>query len=139
VSRKKKEIVDRSMEILDLELDRCLKNPVSPAALASAVGAGLGSAAAAAGAGVRRALKRARENDVEDDGGLHGAMRVGYQNGSRGAVKTEAGVKTKKKKVNPKETDGRKFACPFARHDPAKYGSVKTCCGPGWEDVHRVK
>jgi len=45
----------------------------------------------------------------------------------------------KKKKVNPKEVPGKKLACPFARHDPARYKSVKTCCGPGWADVHRVK
>lgn len=136
VSRKKKEIVDRSMEIFALTLEPCFKNPISPAALASSVGAGLGGAAAAAGAGVRRAMKRAREDDEEDNGGLHG---MGYPNAGKGGVKSEAGARSKKKKVNPNEADGRKFACPFCRHDPAKYRSVKTCCGPGWADVHRVK
>jgi hypothetical protein len=54
----------------------------------------------------------------------------------------------KKKRANPKEDiskkgkeggGGKKFACPFCKHDPGKYRSVKTCCGPGWDDVHRVK
>lgn len=35
--------------------------------------------------------------------------------------------------------EGRKFACPFCQHNPAKYRTVKTCCGPGWDSVHRVK
>jgi len=34
---------------------------------------------------------------------------------------------------------GLRFACPFAKHAPGKYQKVKTCCGPGWQDVHRVK
>ncbi|KAK5658689.1 hypothetical protein OQA88_2088 [Cercophora sp. LCS_1] len=35
--------------------------------------------------------------------------------------------------------DHLRFACPFAKHDPAKYKNVKTCCGPGWIELHRVK
>ncbi|KAK1779365.1 hypothetical protein QBC45DRAFT_326124 [Copromyces sp. CBS 386.78] len=35
--------------------------------------------------------------------------------------------------------EGRKFACPFCQHNPVKYRTVKTCCGPGWDSVHRVK
>ncbi|KAK3344921.1 hypothetical protein B0H65DRAFT_573451, partial [Neurospora tetraspora] len=35
--------------------------------------------------------------------------------------------------------EGRKFACPFCQHNPARYRTVKTCCGPGWDSVHRVK
>lgn len=36
-------------------------------------------------------------------------------------------------------TTGPHFACPFYSHDPAKYKAVKTCCGPGWTNVHRLK
>ncbi|KAK1834629.1 hypothetical protein QBC39DRAFT_343568 [Podospora conica] len=32
-----------------------------------------------------------------------------------------------------------RLACPFYRHDPAKYGSSRSCLGPGWQTVHRVK
>ncbi|KAK4142017.1 uncharacterized protein C8A04DRAFT_13641 [Dichotomopilus funicola] len=60
--------------------------------------------------------------------------------GAKRSGTTRSG-KAKKKKVNPKESpdDRSRFACPFAKHDPAKHRHVKTCCGPGWEDAHRVK
>ena len=100
------------MAFFQTSLDRCLNNSVSPASAA---------AAGAAVAGPRRRVKRGREDDVE--------------NGPRAA----GGEKTKKKKMNPKEANEKTFACPFCKHDPAKYKKTKTCCGPGWEDVHRVK
>lgn len=31
------------------------------------------------------------------------------------------------------------FACPFLKHDRAKYEKWRTCCGPGYHDVHRLK
>ncbi|KAH6622707.1 hypothetical protein F5144DRAFT_517136 [Chaetomium tenue] len=112
LSRKKKEIVDRSMAFFQTSLDRCLDNPVSSAS----------AAAVSAVAGPRRRVKRGREDDVDESG--------------PGAA---GGDKAKKKKVNPKEPNEKTFACPFCKHDPAKYKKTKTCCGPGWEDVHRVK
>lgn len=38
-----------------------------------------------------------------------------------------------------KETTQLRFACPYFKYDPAKYGSWQNCCGPGWHDIHRVK
>jgi hypothetical protein len=32
-----------------------------------------------------------------------------------------------------------RFACPFYKHDPDRYKAARSCCGPGWESVHRVK
>lgn len=32
-----------------------------------------------------------------------------------------------------------KFACPFFQKDPQKYQNVRSCPGPGWHTVHRVK
>ncbi|KAF5581794.1 Nicotinate-nucleotide diphosphorylase [Fusarium pseudocircinatum] len=32
-----------------------------------------------------------------------------------------------------------KFACPYFKYNPAKYKDWRTCPGPGWNDVHRVK
>ena len=32
-----------------------------------------------------------------------------------------------------------RFACPYYRQDPLKYGSERACLGPGWPTVHRVK
>ena len=40
----------------------------------------------------------------------------------------------------------KKFACPFYKHDSQKYrenpltgSKFRTCAGPGWQSVHRVK
>lgn len=151
LSRKKKEIVDRSMALFQAGFDRCLDKSVSgssssfaasaAAAAAAAGGAGLAAAAAAAG---RRRVKRVREEDGEDceDGcGGKGEGKGGGGGGVKGAV-------VKKKRGNPAVEKGerkkggeggKKFACPFCRHDPGRYRNVKTCCGPGWDDVHRVK
>jgi hypothetical protein len=38
-----------------------------------------------------------------------------------------------------KEKVARKFACPYYKYDPEKYGDWRQCCGPGWDTVHRVK
>ncbi|KAF4440824.1 Nicotinate-nucleotide diphosphorylase [Fusarium acutatum] len=32
-----------------------------------------------------------------------------------------------------------KYACPYFKYNPAKYKDWRTCPGPGWSDVHRVK
>lgn len=32
-----------------------------------------------------------------------------------------------------------KFACPFYQYDPQKFKEHRTCLGPGWTEVHRVK
>lgn len=34
---------------------------------------------------------------------------------------------------------GAKFACPFYKHDPDRYRHRRTCPGPGFPTVHRVK
>ncbi|CAN9428209.1 unnamed protein product [Alternaria alternata] len=34
---------------------------------------------------------------------------------------------------------GAKFACPFYKHEPDRYRNRRTCPGPGWPSVHRMK
>ncbi|KAH7555043.1 hypothetical protein BM1_07704 [Bipolaris maydis] len=34
---------------------------------------------------------------------------------------------------------GARFACPFYKHDPNRYRNRRTCPGPGWTTVHRMK
>lgn len=34
---------------------------------------------------------------------------------------------------------GPRFACPFFKHDPNRYRHKRTCGGPGWPTVHRMK
>lgn len=33
----------------------------------------------------------------------------------------------------------KRFACPYYKNNPAKFRQKRTCCGPGWPTVHRVK
>jgi hypothetical protein len=32
-----------------------------------------------------------------------------------------------------------RFACPYYKHNPFKYKDERTCSGPGWQNIHRVK
>ncbi|KAK1672493.1 hypothetical protein BDP55DRAFT_252105 [Colletotrichum godetiae] len=48
--------------------------------------------------------------------------------------------KPNKKRTKTDEDDNRpKFACPFYKHNPVRYKSHRTCIGPGWPEIHRVK
>ncbi|KAG8675634.1 hypothetical protein FPOAC2_01700 [Fusarium poae] len=50
---------------------------------------------------------------------------------------TDEGLKDKKR---PKgSSTAPRFACPFFKHDPVKFGTSRSCVGPGWTSVHRVK
>lgn len=40
--------------------------------------------------------------------------------------------------VESSET-GLRFACPFFKHEPNRYRNRRTCPGPGWPTVHRMK
>lgn len=41
--------------------------------------------------------------------------------------------------TNEDSETGPRFACPFFKHDPGRYRSRRTCPGPGWPTVHRMK
>jgi hypothetical protein len=43
------------------------------------------------------------------------------------------------KKTRADQQPAQRFACPFYKHNPVKFRSNRTCRGPGWWDVHRVK
>ncbi|CVL04358.1 uncharacterized protein FPRN_00407 [Fusarium proliferatum] len=48
------------------------------------------------------------------------------------------GTSVDKKRSKTTSTAPR-FACPFYKNDPERYANSRSCCGPGWETVHRVK
>lgn len=62
----------------------------------------------------------------EDDGGGMGEEEDSDEDGG-------STLGNKKTKANPR------FACPYYKHDPVKYRSHRTCPGPGFITVHRVK
>ncbi|KAI3393401.1 hypothetical protein diail_4296 [Diaporthe ilicicola] len=37
------------------------------------------------------------------------------------------------------KTGEKRFACPYYKSNPGKFRQKRTCCGPGWPTVHRVK
>lgn len=41
--------------------------------------------------------------------------------------------------VTEDSENGPRFACPFYKHDPNCYRNRRTCPGPGWPTVHRMK
>ncbi|KAK6078667.1 hypothetical protein SCUP234_06005 [Seiridium cupressi] len=40
--------------------------------------------------------------------------------------------------INDEEAQ-RRLACPFFKHNPSKHVTERTCTGPGWSSVHRLK
>jgi len=77
--------------------------------------------------------KRRRASDDEGYESPTSEKKVGSSAGDNVGASRTIGRKRVKKE------DKFMFACPFYKHDPVKYSKVKTCCGPGWDDVHRVK
>jgi hypothetical protein len=53
----------------------------------------------------------------------------------------EVGPKKRKadELVTSKARPIRKLACPFFKRNPQLYQNCRTCPGPGWDDVHRIK
>ncbi|KAM5368024.1 hypothetical protein ACJZ2D_009738 [Fusarium nematophilum] len=49
------------------------------------------------------------------------------------------GHKSKKAKLQKEEAETKRFACPFFKHNPEGYRTSRTCMGPGWATVQRVK
>ncbi|KAL0765739.1 hypothetical protein CaCOL14_011963 [Colletotrichum acutatum] len=47
--------------------------------------------------------------------------------------------RAKLSKVQEDTIVGAKLACPFFKHNPRKYKTQRPCCGPGWDQVHRIK
>ncbi|KAI1106440.1 hypothetical protein F4804DRAFT_340457 [Jackrogersella minutella] len=45
------------------------------------------------------------------------------------------GSKRAKKEIESE----RKFACPFYKHDPGTHNKHRSCAGPGWTSLHRLK
>ncbi|KAF4973743.1 hypothetical protein FSARC_51 [Fusarium sarcochroum] len=51
----------------------------------------------------------------------------------------ESEQRSRKTNQSKKTPTSPRFACPFYKHDPERYTTSRSCCGPGWESVHRVK
>ncbi|RSL62377.1 hypothetical protein CEP54_005797 [Fusarium duplospermum] len=47
--------------------------------------------------------------------------------------------KDKKRAKIEKDDTKPRFACPYHQYDPKTFGAKRTCCGPGWTELPRVK
>ena len=41
--------------------------------------------------------------------------------------------------TSTKTPSNGKLACPFFKHNKHRYRMSRTCCGPGWDEIHRLK
>ena len=51
------------------------------------------------------------------------------------------GKRPKRNPTSPNSEDGHslKYACPYFKRKPQRYKQRRSCAGPGWPDIHRVK
>ncbi|CZR33956.1 uncharacterized protein FPRO_01504 [Fusarium proliferatum ET1] len=47
--------------------------------------------------------------------------------------------KDNKRTKTTKDDSRPRFACPYHQRDPKRFGTERTCCGPGWLEIGRVK
>jgi hypothetical protein len=77
-----------------------------------------------------RTSKRSFNSDSDDNSADDGPGKDGNRGNRRGGTDR---VDIKRLRT------ARKLACPFFKHNPEKYGRKRTCCGPGWDTVSRLK
>jgi hypothetical protein len=72
-----------------------------------------------------------------------GLKRKSRQDGSQPPEDDDEDGSNKRRRGSMATSDesdmGARFACPFYKHDPNRYRSRRTCPGPGWPTVHRMK
>lgn len=137
IARKKREFVDMSMELFTQE---CYKWFTSVFGIVECAGGEKRKRPAErSGDDVNRSNANSgppaggqKRRQFDEDDGCDGAHGNGDDEDDDGGEGRAAGKKRTKRVVD-------KFACPYMKHDPAKYENQRTCCGPGWDDVHRVK
>ncbi|KAH7197304.1 uncharacterized protein B0J16DRAFT_366530 [Fusarium flagelliforme] len=129
VKRRKQAIVDRLMAVITECVEQRLEALEEGCDQTS--GSHSSSRAAQAGKPISRSAGQKRskgqssrdesENDEEEGGGDSRRKRDSKR------------TKTTKDDTRPR------FACPYHQHNPARFGAERTCCGPGWTDISRVK
>jgi hypothetical protein len=97
-------------------------------------------------AGSGRGTKRSRDsfgsssNNSTSSGAqkrqLDGDGHLGAGGNDEGEGAGDGGGKKRAKTLDVAEL---LLACPFFKRDPVKYGKIRTCCGPGFPTLHRLK
>lgn len=123
---------DRIYELFRKDLKWVL--PATDSSVSSLTGAGDDSSSKNTGIGSQQPPRKKNLNwsrpcqiDRKDDGDESDIEEKGGN---------EQGTHQPEPSASPK---GRKFACPFFKNDPVKYGTERTCVGPGWDKIPRLK
>ncbi|KAJ0163209.1 hypothetical protein CTA2_3342 [Colletotrichum tanaceti] len=74
-------------------------------------------------AGSKRQLRGDDDQDEDRRGGEDGDRRD----------------RNKKRAKTDVHDDRKRFACPFYKYDPKRYKHHRSCFGPGWTELHRLK
>lgn len=130
LQRKKREIVDSSMEIFVRELCKWF---IQEFGIVSHAGGGRGTKRSRDSFGSTSngsPFNGAQKRQLDEDGHL------GAGGADEGDGKGDGGGKKRARRL---DVAGLLLACPFFKRDPARYGKVRTCCGPGFPSVHRLK
>ncbi len=137
LNKKKKELVDKIMLSLVHPLFNQWLHTFFGAMRQAAHDAecsGQSGSSQAGGKGTRKSTRGQKRQYQRDDEQEDGPDEKN-EGGDDGRRNNGSGNKRAKRIVDK----GLKFACPYFKHDPAKYRHERTCCGPGFPDAHRVK
>lgn len=130
LERKKRELVDSSVEIFLRELAKWF---LLEFGIVSHAGAGRGTKRSRDSFGSESSSSASNGAQKRQ---LGGSGHVGAGGNGEGDGEGDGAGQKRAKRL---DVEGLLLACPFFAHDPAKYGKVRTCCGPGFPSVHRVK
>ncbi|KAI8956951.1 hypothetical protein F5Y11DRAFT_353089 [Daldinia sp. FL1419] len=107
-------------------LDACEASEASGGSTGSSKGVESGSSSSGQGqSGRSTRTKRRLGGDDQDNSSAGGDEDEPDRGGSKRA----------KKDIEPE----RKFACPFYKNDPKAHNKHRSCAGPGWTSLHRLK
>lgn len=132
-SDQRKAIVDRLMEycytILAHNYTECkgdAPTPYAPSSTSSSSQGGSSSQAIQAPGRSGQGKSKKRTNHKESDA-----------SGDSDDEEDDKGSGSKRMKVD--ENPGKRLACPFFKRNPQRYQEERSCVGPGWRTVHRLK
>jgi len=77
-------------------------------------------------------------NDYRPEAGSDHALEAGNDHKMDEDKEKRTGdwAAIKKQKLSDEQ---QMFACPFFKRDPVRYKNYRTCLGPGWTSLHRIK
>ncbi|GKT98394.1 hypothetical protein FLAG1_00505 [Fusarium langsethiae] len=129
VKRRKQNLVDNLMAVIAECVEKRLEALEEECDQSS--GSRSSSSAVQTGKPIYRSAgqKRSKDNSSQDESENDEDEDEGNSKRKRDNKRT----KTTKDDTRPR------FACPYHQYDPVRFGSERTCCGPGWIDISRLK